>query len=342
MAYFIAFDTHCEFTQVAVMNSRGVLVEQRRCDTTIPALVEVIESVRRPREVTFEEGPLADWLARNLRPYADRLLVCDPRRNAYVAKEGDKDDPIDAKRLAELFRGGFLKEVHQVESVDRALLKLHVAFYHDRIRERVRQGNQLTSLLRRQGIFTSINNVLDPDERRQLWKKLPRRKTLREDLECVLEVYELLLEQEEKLRARLVQLGRKEPPIRRFLDVPGVGPIRATTFYVYLDTPSRFRSKSALWRYCGLGLERRHSGSGPQRVRLSKRGSRPLKSVLIGAARTAITQSGGPFAEKYRYWTEEKGMNPATARRNVARSLAATLWSLWKTGENYDPTRASS
>ncbi|MCC9608112.1 hypothetical protein LOC69_19760 [Blastopirellula sp. JC733] len=69
--------------------------------------------------MTFEEGPLAGWLARNLRPYADQLLVCDPRRNAYVAKEGDKDDPIDAQRLAQLLRGGFLKEVHQVDSIVR-------------------------------------------------------------------------------------------------------------------------------------------------------------------------------------------------------------------------------
>ena len=30
-------------------------------------------------------------------------------------------------------------------------------------------------------------------------------------------------------------------------------------------------------------------------------------------------------------------MHPSTARRNVARCLASTLWSLWKTGSQYDP-----
>ena len=44
-----------------------------------------------------------------------------------------------------------------------------------------------------------------------------------------------------------------------------------------------------------------------------------------------------PFADKYVDWTQEKGMHPSTARRNVARSLASTLWSLWKTGSQYDP-----
>lgn len=341
MTYFIALDTHCEFTEMAVLNSRGKLVRRHRCETTIPSLTDAIESVRRPRQVTFEEGPLAGWLARNLRSHADQLLVCDPRRNAYVAKEGDKDDPIDAERLAQLLRGGFLKEVHQVDSLDRSMLKQHVSFYHDRVRERVRQGHQLTALLRRHGVFTSCSAVLDAERRRELWKQLPRRRVLHEDLNCVLEVYQLLLLQEEQLRARLIQLARKEPPIRRFQEVPGFGWIRAATFYVYIDTPTRFRSKSALYRYCGIGLERRHSGSGPQRVRLTQGGSRPLKNVLIAAAKTAVTQAGSPLAMKYETWTQQKGMNPKVARRNVARNLAATLWSMWKNDCQYDPVKAS-
>ncbi|MCC9608114.1 transposase [Blastopirellula sp. JC733] len=151
----------------------------------------------------------------------------------------------------------------------------------------------------------------------------------------------MLLVQEEKLRARLIQMARKESPIRRFLETPGVGPIWAATFYAYIDTPSRFRSKSALWRYCGLGLERRRSGNGPQQVRLAKGGNRPLKNVLIGAARTAIAQTGSPLADRYEIWTQQKGMNSKIARRNVARSIAATLWSMWKHEENYDPVKAS-
>src|SRR5262245_22192365 len=109
--YFIALDTHCEFCEMVALSSSGKIVKRGRCETTIPALVDVLEGVRRPRSLTFEEGPLADWLARNLRPHVERLIVCEPRRNAYIAKAGDKDDSIDAERLAELLKGGYLKEV---------------------------------------------------------------------------------------------------------------------------------------------------------------------------------------------------------------------------------------
>lgn len=337
--HYIALDTHCEFCEMVAMTHSGRIVKRDRCATSIPSLAAALDQVRRPRTLTFEEGPLADWLARNLRPHVEELIVCEPRRNALIAKENDKDDPIDAERLAQLLRGGFLKAVHQVESLDRAVLKQQVSFYHDRVRERVRQGHQLTALLRRHGVFTSMARVMDADERAFLRKKLPPRKILRTNLDLLWQVYELLSTQEQQLREKLIQLARREEPVRRFRKLPGLGWIRAITFYAYIDTPWRFVGKSALWRYCGIGLERRHSGSAPTRVRLTKSGNRRLKDVLVGAARSAAAQGDNPYADKYVYWTQEEGLHPATARRNVARCLASTLWSLWKTGSQYDPAQ---
>jgi hypothetical protein len=141
---------------MAAVNASDKIIERTRCETTIPAIVEALETVRRPRVLTFEEGPLAGWLARNLRPHVERLIVCEPRRNHLIAKDGDKDDDIDAEKLAQLLRGGYLKEVHQSDTLERALLKQHVGFYHDRVRERVRQGHQVVALLRRQGVFVRI------------------------------------------------------------------------------------------------------------------------------------------------------------------------------------------
>ena len=71
-----------------------------------------LERTRRPRCAVFEEGPLADWLLRNLEGSVDELMICDPRRNSLIAKDSDKDDPIDAQKPAQLYRGGFVKPVH--------------------------------------------------------------------------------------------------------------------------------------------------------------------------------------------------------------------------------------
>lgn len=52
---------------------------------------------------------------------------------------------------------------------------------------------------------------------------------------------------------------------------------------------------------------------------------------------SAIARADNPFADKYEYWTQEEGMRLPEARRNVARCQATVLWSLWKTGHEYDP-----
>ena len=335
--HFIALDVHCAFCEMVVMTGTGRITERRRVNTTIPELVTALETVRRPKKLTFEEGPLADWLTRNLTGHVDEIVVCEPRRNRLIAKESDKDDSLDAERLAELFRGGYLKAVHQSQTLERSLLKQHVSFYHDRVRDRVRLGNQVLALLRRHGVFVSASALADEDRRASLIERLPDSPLLSRDVRRLFDTYEFLLTQEDEIRQDLIRAARDQDVVRRFVALPGIGWIRAVTFFVYIDTPQRFRSKTALWRYCGIGLERRHSGNGPTRVKLAKRGHRRLKDVLIGAAKSAIASNDNPFADKHTHWRDEEGLAPQTSRRNVARALAATLWSLWKSGREYDP-----
>jgi transposase len=321
---------------MCVVNQRGVVVRRERCPTTVLALTMALEGVRRPRRVAFEEGPLADWLYRHLIDHADEVTVCNPRRNHLIAKESDKDDPIDAEKVAQLLRGGFLKAVHHPESFERAVFKQHVALYHKRVRDRVREANLILAYLRRFGIFVHEADFLDPDERAALLKRLPDNPTLRANLKCLWTSYDVIAQQEIELRRRLERLARREEPIKRFADVPGIRWIRAATFYAFIDTPWRFPNKSALWRYSGIGLERWHSGQGPVLQRVCQQASRLLRNVLIGAAMTAIRQGHNPFASQYQRWLDA-GISSRNARRNMARSLAATLWGMWKTGSEYRP-----
>ena len=119
--------------------------------------------------------------------------------------------------------------------------------------------------------------------------------------------------------------------------MPGIGWIRASTFYAYVDTPWRFKKKAALWKYMGIGLERRTSGSGPVSLQVARQVNRRLKDMILGAAMTAAYQSNGnPFARQYRRYMDA-GLSPKNARRSVARSQAAVLWGMWKSGDVYRP-----
>src|SRR5215467_13700173 len=85
---YIGLDVHQATISVAVLDHTGKLVM-----------------------VTFEEGTSAAWLYDLLRPHVAHLVVCNPRKNALL-KQGNKSDRIDARKLAELLRGNYLKSVY--------------------------------------------------------------------------------------------------------------------------------------------------------------------------------------------------------------------------------------
>lgn len=332
--YWIALDVHSYSCQVRVESPGGRAVREQATRTTIPELQAVIEAAPRPRMLVFEEGPLADWLYRNLRGLCDGVLVCDPRRNALVARDGDKDDPIDARKLVRLARGGFLRAVHHADSASRAVFKAHVLFYHERVRRMVAAGHRLIWQLRRYGIVVTHAALKAQAGRREWMSRLPADKTVRGQARMRLAEYDLLREQARHSRRHLRRLARQEPMVARFTALPGVKWVRAATLLAMIDTPFRFRKKSALWRYLGIGLERKQSGKGPVWLGVPRQCNRVLKGAILGAAKSAIAAKDNPFAAMYERLVRD-GKTPRIARRTVARAMAATMWGMWKSQSDY-------
>jgi len=345
--YVIALDTHCAFTEAVVMTATGRVRQRVRLATKLPDLRQLIEGVRRPRHVVLEEGSLAGWLVRELRGVADVVTACDPRRNAHIAKDGDKDEPIDAEKLGHLYRGGYVRAVHHSDDPARVAFKQLVALYHDRVRNVVRHANRLSAQFRQYGVFVRQADFAEPAPRVELLRQIPSA-PLRDGLRLLFEEFDCAQSRRAILRRMVVAEARAFEPVRRFVAVPGVQWIRAATFFAYVDTPWRFATKAALWRYMGIGLERRRSGGKrgrdgrirPAELRLCvpppQRICRPLKSMILGAAQTVIQADLAPFAQQYKE-QRHAGVSPRNARRSLARRQSATLRGMFKSGSVYHP-----
>lgn len=334
--YCMGLDAHCTTCELVCVTPAGRRTRRWSTPTAIPPLVEAIERVPRPRRLALEEGPMADWLMRGLAPHVDELVVCNPRHNRLIAEGGDKEDDLDAEKLANLLRGGFLSPVHHPETWAREAFKRHVMLYHSRVGRRVREANTITNWFRRFGLVLCEKDFAEASSRGPWLAKLPPGKLLRADTQILFEGYDRAAWQEEVLRRQLVRHAREQEPIRRLTALPGVKWIHASTFFVLVDTPWRFRSKSALWKYMGIGLERRGSGKGPRRLHTPQSCNRRLKGTILSAAKSAIASKESPFAAQYRRLTE-RGLSPPIAERTVARSLAATMWGMLKSGDVYRP-----
>jgi transposase len=124
--------------------------------------------------------------------------------------------------------------------------------------------------------------------------------------------------------------------MNRVTDLPGYGTVRAATLVAFLDTPFRFKGKSALWKYVGIGLRKEKSGGGVEVVRVVQACNRLLRCVVIGAAQRAIEQKDNVFARRYAGWVAS-GVSKRNARRNVARDQVTAIWGMWKSDKAFVP-----
>jgi len=106
-----------------VLNDNGKLVMESIIETKASTILQFIQGLRGDLYLTFEEGTWAAWLYDLLKPQVTKVVVCNPRKNALL-KEGSKSDKIDARKLAELLRGGHLRPVYHGENGIRTLKEL--------------------------------------------------------------------------------------------------------------------------------------------------------------------------------------------------------------------------
>src|SRR5207237_8183408 len=144
-----------------------------------------------------------------------------------------------------------------------AVFKQLVSAYHYRVRQRVREAHRITHLLRQHGVVVREKDYAAGAQRQKLLARLPANAILRTMVRSFWLSYDALVKREDQWRVRLTRAGRQIEVVRRFQELPGLGWVRSATLYAYMDTPWRFRSKAAMWKYLGIGLERKHSGKGP-------------------------------------------------------------------------------
>jgi hypothetical protein len=122
-AKYIGLGVHQATISVAVLDSTGKLVMECILETKAATILQFIHGLRGGLHVTLEERTWAAWLYDLLRPHVTNVLVCDPRKNALL-KAGNKNDRIDARKLADLLRTGLLARVYQGENGVQTLKEL--------------------------------------------------------------------------------------------------------------------------------------------------------------------------------------------------------------------------
>ena len=167
---YIGLDVHQATISAAVLDSTGKLVMECVLETKAATILQFIHGLRGSLHVTLEEGTCAAWLHDLLKPHVANVLVCDPRKNALL-KAGNKNDRIDAQKLADLLRSGLLSAVYHGESGIRTLKEL-ARSYLALTRDVTRVMNRLKAIYRSWAIACAGQRVYAPRYRSQWLAKI--------------------------------------------------------------------------------------------------------------------------------------------------------------------------
>src|SRR6201993_1697959 len=341
---YIGMDVHKESISIAVRDGAGKIVMECVIETKASMILQVIDGLRGDLQVTFEEGTSAAWLYDLLNPHVTKLVVCDPRKNAAM-REGNQNDKIDARRLAELLRLNHLNPVYHGEHGLRSLKEL-VRSYLTITKDLGRVMSRVKAIYRSWAIPCTGKQFYAPRHRAEWLGKISEL-GVRRRAEFYYQQLDALRTLRQEVRRDLLAESKKHQAGKRLCQIPSLGPIRAAVLLGILQTPHRFRTKRPLWKYSGFAIAT-HSSADYRSVQgqlhkskkqVSVRGlnrdcNHDLKNLFKSAA-TIASVKPGPFQEFYAALVA-KGMRPEMARLTLARKMATIVWIVWKRGVSFD------
>ncbi len=334
----VSLDVHTETSQLCLSNEDGTVVFEMQVSTQAEELRRVIGGIAGPKCVVFEEGPLTGMISDAVRDLVDEVISCDPAHNALIARAEDANDERDARRLAELVRLRSVRSVYVPQEPCRSLRSLLV-YDLGLAGELGGVRNKIKGLCRRNGIPSAGTGVYGQSGRKRVMANLGSA-AMRWQMESLCRLLDALQAERGNTSKRIDSLARKVGPVERLCTIPGVGPVIARTLVGWIAEPTRFKSRSALYSYAGLGLGQGWTNWQPVgRARASRRGNRCVKRALFLAARSA-SRGHSALARRYQARREE-GWEDRKAIRDLARVILKIAVLLWRKGATYDDAAVS-
>jgi transposase len=267
-----------------------------------------------------------------------------PVKVANTAAEGwkfrhrkRKTDRDDALRLAELEAIGRLPTVALPDPPTRQR-RLLITARQELVGRRVRCQNRLRGLLAGVGLGCPVGakawsaDGLAEFEREakplaecgaeELWRGL---------VHLALGEYRGLVERIAEVEARLDALSAADAGTRLLQTIPGVGPRTAEAVSAYLGDAGRFTSGKQVGAYAGLVPTQYQSGVTDRRGRITRRGPRLLRKLLVECAWCCLRYNGwarGVYLRLSRGGVSRK--KPAVVA--LARKLLVVCWAVLKSG----------
>jgi len=134
----------------------------------------------------------------------------------------------------------------------------------------------------------------------------------------------------------LILIVARDELCRRFMRIPGVGPVTALAFKTGMDDPTRFKRSRDIPAQLGLVPRKYASGETDYNGGITKAGDVMLRHHLYRAAATLTQNSARPCNLKEWGRNLRKRSSYKSSTVAVARKLSIILHRMWMDGTEFD------
>ena len=335
MEYYVGLDVSLKQTSICVVDQAGLVVREGVVNTD-PETISAYVRSKAPNAVRIglETGPTSTWLWTELKRLGLPAICIDARHAKAVLKmQINKSDRNDAIGIARIMQTGWFKEVH-VKDIDSHSVRALLASRALLVKIKRDLENHVRGLLKNLGLVIGRAKFNVFAVRAE--ELIEGRPELVAAIRPLLEARDAVGHQVSELDRKVMTLARHDAQIRRFMTVPGVGPITALCFKATIDDPARFARSRSVGAYVGLTSRRYASGEVDWTGRISKCGDAMLRSYLFEAAGVLLTRV--PKWSAVNAWGAKlaKRSGLRKAKVAVALKLAVILHRMWIDGTEFN------
>ena len=313
----------------------------QRSFTTPAALRKLVQEVK-PDRVVLEVCSIAGWVCDLLREMGIEVQVANTSDEAWRwRKVKQKDDRRDALKAARLSAVNQVREVY-IPLIEVRQWRALITYRQQLVRRRTKIKNHIRDLRLREGqilvrgskcwnklnleLLSGLARPLNEVGLAELW-----RGELHEELQQLQVIQERMATVEEKLNA----LGAADRRVQLLRTVPGVGPRLAEAIVALLDQPERFRKASQVSGYIGMVPKALDSGETERRGRITRQGSRLVRSLLVEVAWAGLRHSAW-VRQTYQRLSGGKKARKKIAIVAVGRKLLVRCWAMLRDNRPWD------
>lgn len=335
MEYFAGLDVSIDVTAICVVGDDGKVVLETAVPTDPELIADALKRYAgRLRRVGHEAGSLSPWLHAGMIALGLPAICLETRHvRAALSAQRNKTDAADALGIAHIMRTGWFRQAHMKTEecyrirlllVQRRNLKRKFLDLENAIRHSLKVFGIRLGKVGRGSMEKAVREAVAGDA---MTAGL---------MECMLRARAALWAEYLILHKLVTQLAMRDELCRRFMAIPGVGPVTALTFKSAIDDPARFRRSRNVAAYFGLTSRRWQSGSTIDvKGRISKAGDPDARRALYEAASAMLTRFKG--RDTIKTWGLKLANTKchAKARVAVARKLANVMHAMWRDGTFY-------